>query len=115
MSAADRLSNQLRDRFLAQAEQIAQLRDHPGWAGWMELLRDMRAAALEELAKCGEPGEFRYWQGAAGAFAEMIDRPEQMCALAGQVQQTEEDELGGMTRPELRAIVGLGLDREGDI
>lgn len=115
MTAAStaRLGDLERDRFLAQAEQIAQLMQHPGWPVWVELLRTMRAASLEELAKCADPGEFRYWQGAAGALLEIIERPTQMCELAGQVQRTEE--ASGQLRPELRSLVGLGLDHDSDI
>lgn len=114
MNAAARLGELERDRFLAQADQIAQLVKQPAWLGWMELLKTMRTAALEELAKCGDPGDFRYWQGAAAALQQIMERPEQMCALAGQVAGDEEEEQG-LLRPELRSIVGFGVDRESDI
>lgn len=102
------------DRFLAQADLLARLQSDPAWAGWMDLLRDMRQAALEELARCSDPGEFRYWQGAAGALGEMLERPARITAEAAEYQRTEE-EGRSIVRPELRAAIGLGIDREGDV
>lgn len=102
------------DTFLAQAEKLGQLMAHPAWDGWCGLLRSMRQAALEELARCVEPGEFRYWQGVAGALEELLERPERIVTTAADYQRDEEGEKG-VIRPDLRAAIGLGVDREGDI
>ena len=100
--------------FLAQAEQLGQLMTHPAWTGWCELLRQMRQAALEELAQCVEGGDFRYWQGVAGALGELLDRPSLIVDSAAHYQRTEEEEKRGI-RPDLRAAIGMGVDRDGDI
>mgnify|MGYP001617173274 CR=1 FL=1 len=89
--------------------------EHPGWTGWVGLLRDMRGAALEELARCSEPGDFRYWQGVVAALGEMLDRPAHMVARANEVNEVEQDANPGRIRPELRALVGAGIDYEGDV
>lgn len=102
------------DRFLAQAESLAQLHAHPAWPAWTALLRDMRQAALEELARVHDPGEFRYWQGVAGALGEILDRPAKIVDAAAEHQRTEEVEKK-VLRPELRAAIGLGVDVEGDV
>lgn len=102
------------DAFLAQAETLAQLTALPAWSAWTALLRDMRQAMLEELAQCSDPGEFRYWQGAAHAIAEILERPGRIIATAGEHQRAEEADRRGF-RPELRAIVGAGLDADGDV
>lgn len=101
------------DRFLAQAEMLAQLQDDPCWPGWVQLLTDMRTAALEELARCSDPGDFRYWQGVVAAFGEMLERPRRVVLAASQVQEAEEAR--NVIRPDLRAIIGLGADHEGDV
>jgi hypothetical protein len=101
------------DRFLGRAELVAQLMAHPGWGAWEELLGDMRAAMMEQLAQCEQPNEFRYWQGAVHALGEMIDRPKRVVAAATQTLAAEEEEK--RVRPEIRALVGAGLDYEGDI
>lgn len=102
------------DAFLAQAETLAQLAELPAWSAWTALLRDMRQAALEELARCTDPGDFRYWQGVASALAEVLDRPTRIVTAAGEFQRAEEADQH-IFRPELRAIVGAGLDADGDV
>ena len=102
------------DAFLAQAEKLGQLMAHPSWDGWCELLRSMRQAALEELARGTDPGDFRYWQGVAGALGELLERPERIVTAAADYQRNEEDEKG-VIRPDLRAAIGLGVDRDGDL
>ena len=102
------------DSFLANAELLAQLSQQPAWEGWTRLLRDMRQAALEELARCSEPGEFRYWQGVAGALGEMLDRPQQIIKRAAEFQRDEEADRKGI-RTELRGLVGVGIDLDGDV
>jgi hypothetical protein len=100
------------DAFLAQAELLAQLQALPAWAAWVTLLRDMRQAALEQLAQ-STPDDFRYWQGAVASLGEIIDRPARMTATAADFQRAEEEEKR-VIRPELRAAMGLGVDTEGD-
>lgn len=102
------------DRFLSHAETLAQLSALPAWGAWTSLLHDMRQAALEELARVSEPGEFRYWQGVASALGEVLDRPRRICAAAASLVEEEEANKVGI-RPELRSIVGMGLDAGGDV
>lgn len=102
------------DAFLAQAETLAQLAELPAWSAWTALLRDMRQAALEELAHCEQPGDFRYWQGVAHALAEILERPTNIVARAAEFQRAEEADRR-VFRPELRAIAGAGLDADGDV
>lgn len=104
-----------KDAFLAQGELLARLLNHPEWeSGWCELLRAMRLGALEELARCADPGEFRYWQGFAGALGEVLDRPGRIVREAAAAQQ-EEESAKPVIRPDLRAAIGLGVDRDGDV
>jgi len=102
------------DNFLAQAEPLAQLLQHPAWEAFERLLRDMRQGALEELARCSEAGDFRYWQGAAGALGELLDRPRRVVTEAADYQRSEEADKG-VIRTELRAAIGMGIDHEGEI
>lgn len=102
------------DDFLAQAEKLGQLMVHPAWDGWVTLLRGLRQAALEELARCVDSGDFRYWQGVAGALGELLERPERIVTTAADYQRDEEGKKG-VIRPDLRAAIGLGVDRDGDI
>lgn len=101
------------DQFLAQSELLAQLQGLPAWSAWLELLRSMRTAVMEDMARANDPGEFRYLQGAAGALAEVLDRPARITASAADFQRNEEQEKH-VIRPELRAAIGLGIDRDGD-
>jgi hypothetical protein len=101
------------DRFLASAEMIATLTEHPGWPAYEALLRAMRAGFLEELAQA-DAADFRYWQGAASALGEVIDRPARIVKGASEFLSAEQSDTG-QVRPELRAIVGNGYDTEGDI
>lgn len=102
------------DAFLAQAEMLAQLQQLPAWESWTKLLRDMRQAALEELARCSDAGDFRYWQGVAGGLGEILDRPTRIIVEAADFQRNEEADKHAL-RPELRAIVGVGVDPEGEV
>lgn len=101
------------DAFLAQGEQLAQLAAHPAWPGYAALLRDMRQGALE---RCADPDEKQlgFWQGVAAAIAEILDRPAKIIDAAADYQRTEEVEKR-VLRPDLRAAIGLGVDREGEI
>lgn len=112
------MSSRLEDlevnRFLASAELLGQLSALPAWEAWEGLLREMRQAALEELASGSDPGEFRYWQGVAGALGEILSRPKRIIAAAAEFTAIEEADRKGL-RPDLRAIVGLGTDHEGDV
>lgn len=93
-----------RDRFLAHAEQLAQLVAHPSWQAYTDLLAGMRLAALEEMAKAG-PDEFRFWQGWVGALAEMISRPQQIVDTAQVVQEDEAAADPAQIRAALRALM----------
>jgi hypothetical protein len=112
--AAPKLEELEINAFLAQGELLARLQEDPSWVGWTTLLTAMRQAALEELARCADAGEFRYWQGIAGALGEVLDRPKRIIESAAAYQRSEEEERKGI-RPELRAAIGMGLDLEGDI
>lgn len=99
------------DRFLAQAELLGRLLADPSWSAYTELLTSMRQAYLEEMARCTEPHDFRLWQGAALAIAEMLDRPGRIVARAASHQRAEEDD-GRVIRTELRAALGYGVEQE---
>lgn len=101
------------DAFLAQGELLARLQADASWEAWTALLSDMRAAALEQLAIEKDAGEVRYWQGVAGALGEVLERPVRIVAAAADYQRAEEEESRTL-RPELRAAIGLGVDRDGD-
>ena len=68
---------------------------------------------LEELATC-TADTFRYWQGVAATLNAIMEQPGQVTALAATIMGDEEDEKKGI-RPELRAVLGLGADHDGDI
>lgn len=110
---SDRLEALEIDAFLAQGELLARLQADPSWEAWTSLLRDMRASALEQLAIEKDTGEVRYWQGIAGALGEVLDRPRRITEAAADYQRDEEVEKRTF-RPELRAAIGLGIDRDGD-
>lgn len=99
--------------FLAQAEMLALLASHPGWEVYAGLLRDMRAAALEELALAG-PADFQRWQGIVAALSEVLARPTRIVEAAAAFTRDEEADKH-VYRPELRAIVGAGIDENGDV
>jgi hypothetical protein len=102
------------DAFLARAESLAVLAQVPQWTEYEGLLRDMRQGALEELARCNDPGDFKFWQGAAHAFGEILERPGRVIEGAATAHRAEEAEKN-LTRPELRAILGAGVDSEESI
>jgi hypothetical protein len=78
------------------------------------LLRDMRASALEQLVIEKDAGEIRYWQGVAATLGELLERPTRVIQAAADYQTTEESEQH-VIRPDLRAALGFGVDRESDI
>jgi hypothetical protein len=79
-----------RDRFLAEAESLAQIIQHPSWARFEELLTQMRLAALEHMAQ-STPVEFPYWQGVVATLREIKERPHQIVATALSVAEDERD------------------------
>lgn len=99
------------DAFLAKADTLAGLLAHPGWEVYLDLLRDMRQSAMEELAIAGKPKEVRFWQGVASSIGEIMDRPRRMVERASEVQTEETDE-SRIAQLELRAIMGMVPDRE---
>jgi hypothetical protein len=100
--------------FLAQAETLAQLTAHPAWAAWSLLLTDMRKSVVEELVAATDPGEIRFLQGAASTLGEILSRPARIIASAADYQAAEQADKG-VVRPELRAVVGMGVDESGDV
>ena len=105
------LSELERDRFLAQAENLARLVENPGWADYESLLSGMRLAAMEEMARCGID-QFAYWQGVVGTLAEILERPHVIISTAAAVQR-EESEADPSRRADLRALLNVHL--EGDL
>lgn len=101
------------DRFLAQAEMLAQLQAHPAWEAWAGLLRDMRQGALEELAREADPSAVRFTQGVVAALDEIVDRAQRVVIEAERLRAAEEEDKR-VLRPELRATIGLGADHDGD-
>jgi len=80
-----------RDRFLAEAESLAQITQHPAWGRFEELLTQMRLAALEHMAQAGV-AEFPYWQGVVATLREIKERPHQIVAAALSVVEDERDQ-----------------------
>lgn len=101
------------DAFLAQGELLARLIADPSWEAWEGLIRAMRTGALEQLAIATDPQEVARYQGAAIVLAEVLKRPREIAAAAAAQQRAEEEEKVGL-RPELRAILGHGIDRDED-
>lgn len=101
------------DAFLAEAETLAQLTALPAWEAYATLLRDMRTSALEDLSHA-DASDFRYWQGVVATLAEILERPARVIATAATFTADEEQDKGAY-RPELRAIVGMGIDSDGDV
>lgn len=99
--------------FLAQGDTLAQLVAHPGWPSYVGLLREMRLAALEQLATA-DPTTVAHWQGVAATLGEIIDRPTRIIAAAAEYQRAEEVDKK-VIRTELRAAIGMGVDYEGDV
>jgi hypothetical protein len=77
-----------RDRFLAEAESLAQIVAHPAWGRFEELLVQMRLAAMEHMAQA-TPAEFPYWQGVVATLREIKERPHQIVAAAHAVLDEE--------------------------
>ena len=98
-----------RDAFIAQAESIAILMNYPQWEAYMDLLRLSRQGALEELSQLSDHTEFRYWQGVAHAFNEMIDRPRDVIAAASSIVQQEEADTKEI-RTTIRALTRTSGD-----
>jgi hypothetical protein len=78
-----------RDSFLAEAESLAQIIQHPAWARFEELLTQMRLSVLEQLATATEPLEVARYQGAAVILREIKERPHQIVAAAQSVIEEE--------------------------
>jgi hypothetical protein len=78
-----------RDRFLAEAESLAQITQHPAWSRFEELLTQMRLSVLEQLATASEPLEIARYQGAAVILREIKERPHQIVAAALSVVEDE--------------------------
>lgn len=78
-----------RDRFLAEAESLAQIVAHPAWSRFEELLVQMRLSVLEQLATATEPLEVARYQGAAVILREIKERPHQIVAAAHAVLDEE--------------------------
>lgn len=77
-----------RDSFLAEAETLAQLTQHPGWARYDALLTNMWLSALQHMAQA-PIAEIPYWQGVVAAMNEIKERPHQIVAAGRTVQEDE--------------------------
>lgn len=84
----------VRDALLAEAELLAQLTQHPGWAKFEALLTDMRQSALEQLA-VASPDKVPVWQGMAATLAEIKNRPNEIVATARTILDEEAQRRGG--------------------
>jgi len=79
-----------RDNFLAEAESLAQITQHPAWGRFEELLTQMRLAAMEHMAQAGV-AEFPYWQGVVATLREIKERPREIIAAAQMVAADERE------------------------
>jgi hypothetical protein len=77
-----------RDSFLAEAESLAQLTQHPAWPRFDALLTEMRLAAMEHMAQAGIP-EIPYWQGVVATLREIKERPGQIVGAARAIVDEE--------------------------
>ena len=99
-----------RDSFLAEAESLAQITQHPAWTRFEELLTQMRLAAMEHMAQA-TPAEFPYWQGVVATLREIKERPHQIVAAARSVMDEEAQRRSG----ERQALdFAMGVRVEGD-
>lgn len=98
------------DAFLARAETLAILVAHPAYQTYADLLREMRAASLEQMAVANRD-DVPYWQGVVGTLANIIDRPGRVIQTAATLQRAEEDDKG-VVRQDIRAILGMGIDHD---
>ena len=78
-----------RDAFLAEAETLAQLLQHPGWAVYENLLGKMRLDVVELMAKSVRMRQGVGYQGAAAVLAELIERPHQIVEAASAMLDDE--------------------------
>lgn len=110
---SDRTAEQLAvDSFLAQGEMLAILTSHPAWPAFASLLKEMREQARNELEQCG-PEDVRYWQGVSGTLSELMDRPARIVQAAGAKVEEEESEKQ-FVHTEVRAVLGMGADHDGE-
>lgn len=99
-----------RDTFLAEAESLAQITQHPAWQCFEELLTQMRLSAMEHMAQSA-PAEFPYWQGVVATLREIKERPHQIVSAARSVLDEEAQRRDG-TRQALDFAAGVHV--EGD-
>lgn len=97
-----------RDRFLGEAESLAQLISHPAWPRFDNLLHKMRDAAMEHMAQ-STPAEFPYWQGVVAALREIRERPHQI-AEAGRAVAEEESHRRETVRTALDLVGRVSLE-----
>jgi hypothetical protein len=104
-----------RDAFLAQADQLVQLIEHPCWPAYQQLLAAMRLSAMEEMART-DATDFRYWQGVVGTLAEILDRPQQIVDTATAVKEAEAADSDPVRiREAVRTLMQSGATLEGDL
>ena len=99
-----------RDNFLAEAESLAQITQHPAWKRFEELLTQMRLAAMEHMAQA-TPDEFKYWQGVVATLREIKERPHQIVSTARQVVD-EEAQQRSATRGALDFTAGVRVGED---
>jgi hypothetical protein len=78
-----------RDSFLAEAEALAHLMQHPSWPRYEALLGQMRQGALELIATTLSARKIARYQGAAAILQELIERPHQIVAAGQQIRESE--------------------------
>jgi hypothetical protein len=77
-----------KDAFLAEADMLATLTSSLGYMQYEVLITNMRAAAMEEMAKT-TPDRFPYWQGVVAAYADVLERPRQIVQGAAEIHKEE--------------------------
>jgi hypothetical protein len=96
-------------RFLEHSSLLSELVLHHAWPVYEQLMRDMRAQLLEELAETSDPASMRAVQGAAQVLGRLLALPAEMIAAAAAYEK-EHRKVPEMTLSELRDA--LGADRE---
>ena len=98
-----------RDAFVAEAESIAQLLQHPAWPRYEDLLNKMRLGALELMAASRNQRAITRAQGAVAILQELIDRPHRIVE-AGRGILDEEAQQGERRALDYTAGVTVGAD-----
>jgi len=77
------------DRFLAEAEALAQLTSHPAWPRYEALIAAMRLGAMELMAEAKNQRAIVRCQGAIAILGELLERPHRIVDAARTVLDDE--------------------------